>query len=305
MSLHGKKMNLFKIIKKASFLSLILLIGLLLCSCSNQSNDLRRASASEPFKEAKVLKLSIESKIFNRKMPCMIYLPKGYGNGKEYPVWYGLHGHSSNETMWIDNGIAETADKLIADGEIKPLIMVFPFVKDADVKEIAEDKADDGKFSERKIDQYISKELVPYIDSHYYSNASRNSRFIGGLSMGGMISLRVAFHHADLFSKVGGYTPAMISKDYSNNQLEEWLYPNDKFDQSIDILAFDKKKGFDKLKIYIDTGNSNDPFSEGNQSLNKALLKRKIDIEFRLYNGGHSLQTDFIEDYLKFYVKKY
>lgn len=123
--------------------------------------------------------------------------------------------------------------------------------------------------------------------------------------MGGMISLRVAFHHADLFSKVGGYTPAMISKDYSNNQLEEWLYPNDKFDQSIDILAFDKKKGFDKLKIYIDTGNSNDPFSEGNQSLNKALLKRKIDIEFRLYNGGHSLQTDFIEDYLMFYVKKY
>ena len=204
-------------------------------------------------------------------MPCMIYLPKGYGDGKDYPVWYGLHGNNSDESMWIDNGVVEAADELIDNGEIEPIIMVFLYTKNATFKEITKDLEDDGKLGESNMDQFICEELIPYIDSHYYTVASADGRSIGGFSLGGMIALRIAFHHTDMFSKVGGYSAAVISSDYSDRQLEEWLYPYDNVEEMDDLSNFDKEKGFDKLEVFLDAGNINDPFSAGLLSLYDAL----------------------------------
>jgi enterochelin esterase-like enzyme len=231
-------------------------------------------------------------------MPYIIYLPEGYGNGLDYPVWYGLNSYSTDEAMWINHGIDVAANELIDTGEIQPMIMVFPYTKDATLIEITKD-LEDGKVDERNIDQFLTRELIPYIDSHYYTTATPEGRYIGGFSMGGMIALRTAFHHTDLFSKVGGYSPAVISSDYSEQQLEKWLFPNDIIE---DIEVFDQKKGFHKLTVQLDAGNTNDPFSEGIKSLYEALQKRGIPSEFELYDGGHTLRQSSLKNYLKFYV---
>lgn len=274
---------------------------LMLISCSGDTKDFRSDGFPEPLTESQVMELSVESDYMGRDMPCRIYLPKGYGGGEEYPVWYGLNSYSTNEAMWINHGIAEAADELIEAGELRPIIMVFPYTKDADIKEIQKD-LEDGRIDERNIDLFISKELVPYIDTHYYTKASADSRYIGGFSMGGMISLRIAFHHTDLFSKVGGYSPSVSSGDYSGAQLEKWLYPNDNIEEINDVTQFAKEKGFDKLTVYLDAGNSNDPFSVGIQSLYEALQKRGITAEFQLYDGGHTLREDSLKKYLTFYA---
>ena len=253
----------------------------------------------EPLIESQVINLTMESEYMDREMPYIIYLPKGYGKGVAYPVWYGLNSYSTDEAMWINNGIDIVADQLIENNEIQPMIMVFPYTKDATAKEIIKD-LEDGKVEERNIDRFITKELIPYIDSHYYTSTSSDHRFIGGFSLGGMIALRIAFHHTDLFSKVGGYSPGVLWSDYSGKELETWLYPN------IDIHnveTFDRKHGFHKLHIHLEAGNSNDPFSVGIQSLYEALLKRGIPSEFELYDGGHSLRRDRFEDYLRFYAE--
>lgn len=255
---------------------------------------------TEPLVKSEVLELSLESEYMDMEMPYILYLPKGYGEGKAYSVWYGLNSYSTDEAMWINNGTADVADELIEAGEISPIIMVFPYTKDATIKEITKD-LEDGKVDERNIDQFITKELIPYIDAHFDTVASPEGRYIGGFSMGGMIALRTAFHHTDLFSKVGGYSPAVISSDYSDQQLEKWLYPNESFD---DITAFDEKKGFQKLLIHLEAGNSNDPFSDGVKSLYEALQKRGIPSEFELYDGGHTLRKNSIKDYLRFYAHK-
>ena len=285
-------------IKLISLLTAISLF-LLLIGCS--SDDPPSIAISEPLEKSQITKLSVDSKYLDKKVPYIVYLPKGYGDGTEYPVWYGLHSYGKNERMWIDNGIAETADELIDSGEIDPLIMVFPFVQDASLKEIEADLKDDGRLDERNVDKFISKELIPYIDSQYFTLTSQDGRFIGGFSMGGMLALRIAFHHTNLFTKVGGYSPAIISNDYSDQQLEEWLFPNNE-DEIDDVVTFAKEKGITNLNIYMDAGNSNDPFTVGLQSLYKALQLRNIESEFIIYDGGHSLQTDLIKDYLKFYT---
>ena len=286
------------------FIIFPVLICIALCGCAEKNKYLRESGIALPLKDSMVIDFSVKSNYMRREMPCRIYLPKGYGGGRDYPVWYGLNSYGTTESMWIQAGITESADELIDLGTISPLIMVFPYTRDATAQELKKDFEDDGKFDERNIDRFICEELIPYIDSCYDTARSADKRYIGGFSMGGAIALRLALRHTDIFSKVGGYSPAVTFRDYSGRQLEQWLFPNDNPDMIDDITKFDRKKKLDKLAVYLDAGNSNDPFSVGVQSLYDALQKRRIKSEFHLYNGGHSLDHNKrnFQNYLQFYV---
>jgi|GEM_PF-299163 len=286
-------------------MALAILSGLVLCGCKSKYKILLDAGLTVPLTESQVVSLSVESKILGREIPCKVYLPKGYGGGKRYPVWYGLHGHGQSESMWIrDVDMDKVADEMIEAGEIQPIIMVFPFTRDATLKEIEEDLRDDGKLDERKWDQFLWKELVPYMDSRFDTVTSAEGRYIGGFSMGGAIALRIAFHHPELFSRVGGYTAAVPSDDFSGKQLEKWLYPNMDPEAVSDVARFAEEKGLVNLKVYLEAGNENDPFLNPLQSLHEALLERGVQSEFIIYNGGHSLDNarKCAKDYLRFYV---
>lgn len=281
-----------------------IVLGLALCGCAVRNRELRNAGITLPLRESVVIDRSIESRHTGRKVPFKVYLPAGYGGGERYPVWYGLHSHGGTETMWIHAGIVQSADRLIGSGAIRPLVMVFPYVRDATIKEIQADFADDGKFGERAVDRFLSTELVPYIDSHLDTVRSADGRFIGGFSMGGAIALRVAFHHPKIFGRVGGYSPAVTSSDYSGTQLERWLFPNEDAGGMHDVVKFARNRNLDRLTVYLDAGTVNDPFTVGVRSLYEALRKRRIPSEFHLYEGGHSLDhnnRDF-GPYLRFYV---
>ena len=62
-----------------------------------------------------------------------VYLPNGYGKlvkGKQerYPVLYLQHGWGENETSWpVQGHTGEIMDNLIADGKIKPFIVVMAY----------------------------------------------------------------------------------------------------------------------------------------------------------------------------------
>jgi len=294
----------FRFIKRIHLVVFIFIFGfafLALHGCSNTHRERADSAISEPLAESQIIDLSVESAIMERKMPVRIYLPNGYGAGKKYPVWYGLHGSSSSETMWTNAGITEIADKLVEDNEIQPMIMVFPFVKDDALKEFNKQMKEYGKLGERYIDQYISKELIPYIDANFDTIASAKSRYIGGFSMGGMMSLRIAFQHPDLFSKVSGYSAAVPSSDYSGTQLEKWLFPDENTDEIENTEKYARKKGLNKLQIYLEWSNENEPFSVGLQSLCEALEKRKIKVEYKVNDSGHNLVPQNFADYLKYF----
>lgn len=292
---------------KEKKITMTILSTVFCCLCLIQTactgNPKRTITASEPLLSSSVEKHALYSTALEQDVPFLIYLPKGYGDGTEYPVWYGLHSFGANQTMWPDNGITELADVLAADNKIKPLIMVFPLVQDATAVEIREDLKD-GKIDERKVDIFVSRELTDYIDQNYFTIRDSKARFIGGFSMGGMLALRIGLHHPDLFSKIGGYSPAVPSQDYSSTQLEKWLNPNEQTSDIKDIKQYAKKKGYTTLELYLDTGNKNDPFRTGVESLHEALLKRGVKSSFVLYEGGHSLQKNYFEDYLHFYTGK-
>lgn len=260
--------------------------------------------AVQPEAQSCISSFSFESKYMGFNVPCMIYLPIGYNSATSYPVWYGLHGNSSSETMWLQTaGIGSVADKLIKEDASHPIIMVFPFVRYDSAKTIQEDMKD-GIRSENLSEQYICKELIPYVDSKYSTIQSPDGRFIGGFSMGGLFSLQIALHHPDLFGKVGGYSPALVYSDFSDERFETWMNNGNPTNATADIAHYAKNKGLEKLQVYIDYGKDGDPFAKGAQSLNEALLRRGINSKLYVHGGGHSLQIDKLEEYLRFYIGK-
>jgi len=57
----------------------------------------------------------------------------------------------------------------------------------------------------------IAKDLVQYVDEHYRTLATRESRAIAGISMGGFGSALIALHHPDLFGTAGPLSAPLAS----------------------------------------------------------------------------------------------
>jgi len=129
-----------------------------------------------------------------------VYLPPSYAtnSNQRYPVVYLLHGYGLTAERWMTfTGLAETADKDIAAGTMKEMILVNP---DAFTKwngSMYSASATTGDW-----EAYIAEDLVSYIDSHYRTKADRMSRGLGGHSMGGYGTIRIGMKRPDVFSSL-------------------------------------------------------------------------------------------------------
>ena len=141
-----------------------------------------------------------------------VYLPPCYDSETDthYPVLYLLHGQSFKDDQWDRLGADEALDELIADGEVRPFIIVMP------------------RESNYMINQWTSKygpalaeELVPWIDAHYRTQAERGKRAIGGLSRGAAWAMRTGLIYWDVFGAIGGHSLAPFRGDF--NEAPFWF----------------------------------------------------------------------------------
>ncbi len=127
---------------------------------------------------------------------------KGKGKKKQeerYPVLYLQHGWGENETSWPQQGHAGIImDNLIAEGKIKPFIVVMTYGMTNDVKfgRIRE-------FTAKEFETVLVDELVPYIDSHFLTKADKWNRAMAGLSMGGMETKLITMRRPETFGYYG------------------------------------------------------------------------------------------------------
>lgn len=253
---------------------------------------------SPPPGESQILRLRLSSEIMGNKVPYWVYLPEGYENGSAYPVWYGLHSYSASESMWsAGEHIDQIAEEMIAAGELAPLIMVFPFVRYDTAKEIKADM-EDGVRGESKSAQFVWQELVPAIDQAFSTDPRPEGRFIGGFSMGGLFALEIGLRHPGLFGVIGAYSPALTWRDYTGDALLRWLFPADPDGDG------SAGRRFDGLKVQLAWGENGDPFSEGTESLARALSALGAKVAASPHEGGHSLPRNQLKEYLMFYQSR-
>jgi enterochelin esterase-like enzyme len=161
------------------------------------------------------------SKSTNTVRRAFIYTPPGYEKNTKtrYPVLYLQHGWGEDETAWSNQGHANLImDNLLAEGKIKPFIIVMTYGMTNDTKPGGLRNFNVGAFQ-----TVLSDELIPYIDTHFRTLAKSTKRAMAGLSMGGMETHAITLAKPELFSYYallsgGTYTPTEI-KDKSQVKL--------------------------------------------------------------------------------------
>lgn len=129
-----------------------------------------------------------------------VYLPPGYAKNRSqrYPVLYFLHGYGVHaevyvNAMWVSDG----ADKDIAAGSSKEMIAVFPDSYTVHSGSMYSNSPTTGDW-----ETFLTQDLVSYIDSHYRTIASRESRGLAGHSMGGYGTLRIGMKYPELYAAI-------------------------------------------------------------------------------------------------------
>jgi enterochelin esterase-like enzyme len=191
---------------------------------------------------------------------------------------YLIHGYGFNDDQWVRLGITEFADRLIATGEIPPIIMVMPY----DPKPSAPPK---NQFGEALV-----SDLVPLIDTVYRTIPDRQHRNIGGISRGGNWAIHLGLSHWDVFGAIGAHSASLFIWD-GQPEIEEWL-------QQIPPEIYPR--------IYLDIGES-DKFAARILWLEGFLNDFGVPHEFHLFPGNHteSYWIPHIEGYLRWYVEEW
>lgn len=153
-----------------------------------------------------VASITYYSSALKRFRRMHVYTPPGYELGKgKFPVFYLLHGAGDSDNSWSTVGRAGfILDNLIAEKKAKPMVVVMtaghtgPF-------NFGGPRPTVDEFSED-----FTKDVMPYVESHFRVNTDRKSRAIAGLSMGGAQTLNVGISHLDKFGYLGVFSSGVF-----------------------------------------------------------------------------------------------
>ena len=143
-----------------------------------------------------------------------VFLPPSYASEKSrrYPVVYALHGYSIGAEQWTHEiHVPQTIEGATAQGA-KEMIVVVPDSKTVHNGSMYSSSVTTGDF-----EQFIARDLVAYIDSHYRTIPDRQSRGLVGHSMGGYGATRIGMKHSDVFGSLYIMSPCCLSPRTSVN----------------------------------------------------------------------------------------
>ncbi len=246
----------------------------------------------------------IESKYLKKIMNISVYIPDEYKN-QELPILYFLHGRTGNENILHQLDIDQTADKLISNQIISPLIIVCPSMDNSrginSSNKYQEIKGKYGIINKGLYENYLVKEVITYIEQKYRIINKRTFRYIGGISAGGYIALHIGLKYSNLFSKIGGHMPAI---DMYFEDEDECYFENEQMWRKYDPLTLAQNYNGQNLKVFLDDGNQDEgKFYLACKKLYTILKSKNVEVENYVFKGKHDINyvLSNIESYLKFY----
>jgi len=139
---------------------------------------------------------------------AIVFLPPSYNQNpaRRYPVVYALHGYSIGAEQWTKEiHVPQTIEGAFAKGA-REMIVVMPDSKTVHNGSMYSSSVTTGDF-----ENYVARDVVSYIDAHYRTIASRESRGLVGHSMGGYGASRIGMKHADVFGSLYIMSPCCLS----------------------------------------------------------------------------------------------
>jgi enterochelin esterase-like enzyme len=190
-----------------------------------------------------------------------VYIPPGFAStSQRYPVLYLLHGNDQSATAFLQIGLQEQLDRLIARRAIPPMIAVMI-------------QGGPGANNWRNRYERYVLEVQQLIDRMLPTVATRGERAIAGDSMGGYGAMNIALGHPQRFATV-----------------ESWLGFFDGLDGELRAARPTiERQG---LRAYI-YGGASDTIADPSENAPFAARLRAAGASAHgaVYAGGHTMET--------------
>lgn len=222
--------------------------------------------------------LEVYSPAMGRAVKNIVITPSGYDGKESLPVVYLLHGYGNDFRSWlrIQPRLPQLASRhgfiVVCPDGAKSWYWDLPGRPDV------------------QYETYVTRELVPAVDSLYTTRADRRFRAITGLSMGGHGALWLALRHQDLFGAGGSTSGGVDLRPFPESwNLAELLGPAagnaERWTAHCVVSQLDSLRP--GLALVIDCG-TEDFFFGVNEALHRELARRGVPHEYTTRPGAHT-----------------
>lgn len=200
------------------------------------------------------------------KRKVYVYVPDSYEDdpGLRYPVLYMFDGHNVFFDTHATYGKSWGMKEYLDNNEVQLMVVAVECNHSPDHGRLKEyspyDFSDDiyghikGK-GDITLDWYI-KTLKPYIDANYPTLPDREFTYIGGSSMGGLMSLYAVFARNDVFSGAMSMSPSIWVAPRKLKELIKNTEVDHVTDLYIDFGEYETSAYYDKLSLFFDIVNT-------------------------------------------------
>lgn len=216
-----------------------------------------------------------------------VLLPSDYtSSGKTYPLFLWLHGGGGPDGHL--QSITPLLESMWSDGTLSELVVVTPHAG-----EYPNNYLDFADGSQRW-ESFITGELLDHLRDTYRIADDNSGTFIGGVSMGGLGSLRLGLKHLDTFSAIIAFEPQIrdsfdVPDFYEVDQaFHDRNQPANLVRDNTDAI---RNSG---IQIYFEVGSEDSlEFFLGANFLHNILFERQIRHEYRYVSGADHVGDSF------------
>jgi enterochelin esterase-like enzyme len=190
-----------------------------------QKTKVKGGAVSEPIRAGGAvgdLRLhEFRSRVFQNTRFIRVWLPPGYDDtenaARHYPVFYLNDGQnlfeSSSSFTGVEWGVDETADRLIREGSLPPMIVVG--LDNAGKERLREYMPHRSmhpmmlRVRGRRYPEFLVKEVMPFVESSYRVAKGLENMGLGGSSLGALIALYTAIARPGLIGRLLLESPSL------------------------------------------------------------------------------------------------
>jgi len=189
--------------------------------------------------------LGVHSKLLNRDVHVNLLLPD-FEEGKRYPFLLLNDGQDMTALR-----MKEHLQELVAQQIIEPIIVAGVVAGDRLQEYGVANKKDYLKRGSRAkaYSQYITTELLPYLEYKYPIALEAQHHVIAGCSMGGLSAVDIVWNHSKIFEKVGAFSGSFW---WRRRDSRSPFYSDHRDRIMHHEIRHGKKK--DNLKFWLQTG---------------------------------------------------
>lgn len=153
--------------------------------------------------------LDLNSKYLGRKVQIDVYLP----------IQYYQHSEKQFPVIWFNDGqdlprmkFKKQMRRFLKEYPTHPFIAVGIYANENRLQEYGTAKQLDYKKRGNQsgaYQQFILEELMPFIRNKYRCAVQPSVNIVAGFSLGGLSAFDIAWHHADIFGRVGVFSGSL------------------------------------------------------------------------------------------------